>query len=88
MRANQDYSKSGFAETTITLGLTACTQNIMVKLEMVFHRGHIKIIQNLDSHKIRLHWVSIFAPKPYGLHMKILFRGDKSRLLKIWIRRK
>ena len=33
MRTSQDYSKSGSAENTITLGLNICAQNIRITYE-------------------------------------------------------
>jgi hypothetical protein len=65
MGANQDYSKSGFAENTITLGVNICTQNIRITYENDIPWGQIKLTQNLDSQKIRLHWASIFSPRTY-----------------------
>ena len=49
---NQDYSKTGFAENTNTLGLSICTQNMRITYENDFPWGQIKITQILDSQKI------------------------------------
>ena len=75
MGTYQDYSKSGFTENTITLGLNMFTQNIRITYENDIPCGQIKITQNLDSHKIRLHWASTCVPRKYGLHMKMIFHG-------------
>ena len=86
--AGQDYSKSGFTENTITLGVNTCTQNIKITYENGIPWGQTKIIQKLGSQKIRIHWVSIFVPRTCGLHMKMIFHVDRSRLRKIWSCRK
>jgi hypothetical protein len=86
--AGQDYSKSGFTENTITLGVNTCTQNIKITYENGIPWWQIKIIQKLGPQNIRIHWVSIFVPRTCGLHMKMISHGDKSRLPKYWIRRK
>ena len=52
MGTNQDYSKTGFAENTNTLGLNICTQNMRITYENDFPWGQIKITQILDSQKI------------------------------------
>ena len=124
MGTNQDYSKTGFAENTNTLGLSICTQNMRITYENDFPWGQIKITQILDSQKITLRWASIYAPRSKGyvlnlfapweqsrlhkisipkiklhrasifalrawrLHMKMIFHGDRSRLIKFWTRRK
>ena len=49
MTADQDYSKSGFAENTITLGVNMCTHNIKITYENDIPCGQIRITQNLDS---------------------------------------
>ena len=86
--AGQDYSKSGFAKNTNTLGVNTWKQNIKITYENGIPLGQTKIIQKLGLQKIRIHWDLIFVPKTYGLHMKMISHGDKSRLLKSWIRRK
>ena len=63
MRTNQDYSKSGSAENTITLGLNICAQNMRITYENDIPWGQTKITQNLDSQEIRLHWATIFVPR-------------------------
>jgi hypothetical protein len=89
MWTDQNYAKSGFALKNITLGLNICTLNIKITYENDIPLGQMmKIVQNLDSQKITLHWITICVPRTYGLHMKNIFHGGKSRLLKIWIRRK
>ena len=52
MGTDQDYSKTGFAENTNTLGLNVCTQSMRIIYENDFTWGHIKITQILDSQKI------------------------------------
>ena len=86
--ATQDYPTSGFAENVITQGFNIFTQHIMVTYESDITRGQTKITEILDSHKITLHWTTIFVPRTSGLHMKKIAHGDRSRLPNIWIRRK
>ena len=75
-------------KTRVTRGLNICTHDMRITYENDISRGHIKITQHLDSQKIRLHWASIFLPRTYWLHMKMISHGDKTRLPNIWIRRK
>ena len=84
----RDYSKSRFAENKITWGLIIFTQNMNITYENVIPWGQINITQNRGPQKIRLHWTSICLPRTWGLHMEMIFHGDKYRLLKIWNRRK
>jgi hypothetical protein len=63
------------------------TRNMKIAYGSYIQRGHIKINQNLDSLETRLHGASGFLPKACGLHMEMISHGDRSRLVKIWIRR-
>jgi hypothetical protein len=55
MGTDQDYPTSGFAENKITLGHKVYTHNIKMPCGNCIPWGQIKITQNLDSQKIRLH---------------------------------
>ena len=85
MGTYQDYSTFGFAENTITLSLDIFTPQMLITYENHIPWGQNKITQYLDSQKIRFHWASIFVHKTQWLHMKIIFHGDTSRLLEIWV---
>ena len=63
------------------------TRNMKIAYGNYIQWWHIKINQNLDSLETRLHGASGFLPKACGLHMEMISHGDRSRLVKIWIRR-
>ena len=75
METDQDYSKSGPAEKTITLYLNIFTQNMRATHGNNIPRGHIKITQNLESQKMRLQLASRFVPGTCGLHMRMISYG-------------
>ena len=85
MGTNQDYSNPGFAGNNITLGVTQIKR---LRIKFVYSVGAIKITQNIDSQEIKLHGASILVLRAWGLHMKMIFHGDRSRLIKFWTRRK
>ena len=90
MGTDQYYPKAGFAENKVTLGSQYfyTTRNITITHGKNIPWKQTTSTQNLDSHNITLHWATIFVPNTSGLHMGMIFHGYKSRLLKIWIRRK
>ena len=51
MATDQDNSKCGILEHTITLGLNMCVQNMMIAYGNDIPWGQIKITQHLDSHE-------------------------------------
>jgi hypothetical protein len=51
MATDQDNSKCGILEHTITLGLNMCARDMMIAYGNDIPWGQIKITQNLDSHE-------------------------------------
>ena len=88
MGTDQDYSKSGPAENTITLDLNIFTQNMKATHGNDIPPGHIKITQNLESQKMQLQLASRFVPGTWGVTYENDILRGKSRLLKIWVCKK